>query len=217
MPHESLMERTIPMRRLFSIAVLSVTGLGLLAGCPPKNPTGVDGESVDGTEAYRRAVTEKTLPDGIVLVEIDLNGDGVPEIFNHYRERADAPRLLVRKDADLNRDGKVDIQSWFDEQGKLEREDMDGDYDGKMDMWDYYQDVDNDGQPDRVSNERDTDNDGIPNIWTYYSGDGTPTRKERDTNGDGRIDVWEKFDEEGKVIKSGRDVDFDGAVDERDE
>jgi len=169
------------------------------------------------TEAnpYRGAIQEKVLPDGVVLEEVDLNNDDRPEIFNHYRERADAPRLLIRKDADLNNDGKADTRSWYDEEGKLEREEMDQDFDGQLDLWDHYQDTDGDGTVERVSSERDTDYDGKPDIFTYYR-DGAPVRKERDTNGDGKIDAWEKFDSQGNVVKSGRDTNFDGSIDERD-
>ena len=197
-----------------SLAVL--VGLALvgsvgLAGCkkkPAVNP-------VEEANPYRNAVKEKVLPDGVVLEEVDLNNDSRPEIFNHYRVRTDAPRLLVRKDADLNNDGKADTRSWYDDEGKLEREEMDQDFDGQLDLWDHYQDTDGDGVVERVSSERDTDYDGKPDIFTYYR-DGAPVRKERDTNGDGKIDAWEKFDSRGNVVKSGRDTNFDGSIDERD-
>lgn len=191
--------------------LLLVVAVAVAAGCkkePEIDPT---------TEAnpYRDAVKEKMLPDGVILEEVDLNNDGRPEIFNHYRERADAPRLLIRKDADLNNDGTADTRSWYTAEGKLELEEMDQDFDGQTDLWDHYQDTDSDGVVERVSSERDTDYDGKPDIFTYYR-DGLPVRKERDTNGDARIDAWEKFDSEGNVIKSGRDKDYDGSIDERD-
>ena len=179
--------------------------------CGPKN-----GKSAkDGGAAANPSIVEKTLPDGLVLQEVDLNNDGQPEIFNYYRERSDAPRLLIRKDADLNRDGNVDIKSWFNNYGMLETEEMDGDFDGQIDMWDHYQDTDGDSSPERVSSEVDTDYDGKPDVFTYFR-DGKVIRKERDTNGDDRIDHWEKYDDKGNVIKSGRDTNFDGIVDERD-
>ena len=187
--------------------------LCLAAGACKKTPE--TDEIVEQANPYRDAVKTKALPDGLVLEEVDLNNDGRPEMFNRYRERADAPRLLVRKDSDLNDDGQVDVRSWYDEQGRLELEEMDGDFDGQIDMWDHYQDTDADGESERVSSEVDTDYDGKPNIFTYFR-DGVPVRKERDTNGDGRIDQWEKFDSEGKVVKRGADTDFDGSVDERD-
>jgi antitoxin component YwqK of YwqJK toxin-antitoxin module len=179
--------------------------------CGPKN--GKNGKNAN--EEKKTSIVEKTLPDGLILQEVDLNDDGRAEIFNYYRERTDAPRLLVRKDADLNRDGNIDIKSWFDDFGLLEMEEMDGDFDGQIDMWDHYQDTDGDKSPERVSSEIDTDYDGQPDVFTYFR-NGKVIRKERDTNGDNRIDQWEKYDENGNVIKSGRDTNFDGIVDERD-
>lgn len=170
----------------------------------------------DKTTPFQTAITEKTLPDGLKLEEVDLNSDKRADIFNYYRERANAPRLLVRKDTDLDMNGKVDIRSWYDDYGKLELEEMDLDFDGQFDMKDHYEDTDGDGKPERVQSELDTDFDGTPNVFTNYL-NGKPVRKERDTNGDGRIDMWEKFDDAGNVIKAGRDTGpgFDGTVDER--
>ena len=180
--------------------------------CKPKT----DPNASPNSSPYRMAITEKTLPDGLTLEEVDLNGDGEPEIFNYYREREDSYRLLIRKDADLNMDGRVDVRSWFTDTGKLELEEMDGDFDGQYDMWDHYQDTDGDGAPERVASEVDTDFDGKADMFTYYR-DGKVIRKERDTNGDDRIDHWEKFDAQGVVVKSGSDSDYDGNVDQRDD
>ncbi len=194
---------TNPMRS----AHLAATCL-LLVACGKK--------SVDGAKAYDTPITEKPLPEeGLVLQEIDLDGDEMPEIFNYLRERTDAPRLLVRKEMDLNRDGKVDVISWFDETGRLEREEMDGDHDGTIDHVDHYQD----GK--RVMSQYDTDYDGVANVHKYYvrteEGSMLLDRKERDTDGDGHIDVWERFDPKGEVIRTGRDTDGDGKMDVREE
>lgn len=202
-------------QRVAAVApVVALVLVGSLAlGACKKKP--VDEAIADQTNPFRNAIKEKVLPDGLILEEVDLNNDGRPEMFNHYRERADAPRLLVRKDSDLNNDGRVDVRSWYDESGGLELEELDGDFDGQIDMWDHYQDTNGDGVAERVSNEIDTDYDGAPNIFTYYR-DGLAVRKERDTNGDGKIDHWEKFDSTGNVVKSGRDTNYDGSIDERD-
>jgi len=166
-------------------------------------------------KSYNTRVSEKKTDDGLILQEIDLDADGHPDIRNFYRERADAPRLLVRKELDLNRDGKIDVISYFDADGNLDREDMDSDYDGVFDWTDHYQ------KGVRVMSEYDTDQDGKPNVFKYYirAEDGTMylDRKERDEDGDGKIDVWERFSPLGEVIRTGRDTDGDGKVDVRDE
>jgi hypothetical protein len=103
----------------------------LLSGCAKKGTTAAD-------EAYVNRVTERPAgEDGLLGQDIDLDADGAPDIKNYYRERSDAPRLLVRKELDLNRDGKIDVLSFFDADGNLEREEMDSDYDGTLDWTDH--------------------------------------------------------------------------------
>ncbi len=161
-------------------------------------------------------ITERALPDeGLVVQEIDLDGDGRADVFNYYRERAEASRLRVKKEVDLDLDGTIDVISEFDEDGNLQRELMDSDFDGSLDWTDHYEN----GQ--RVMAEMDTDFNGLPDVYFYYTvAEGQRPRidrKERDTNGDGLIDFWERFDAEGNVIRTGRDIDGDGKMDERDE
>lgn len=187
-------------------ALLLLTGV---AGCPKKVQTAAVDE-VKAQEDFR--IVEKVLADGMIIQEIDLNEDRKPDVFNTYQPRANAPRLLVRKEVDLNLDGQVDKITYFNEQGELEREEMDGDFDGHFDWTDHYQDN------LRVMTEVDTDANGKMDQFSYY--EGTPpriTRKERDTNGDSLIDIWERFDENGVVNRTGRDTNGDGKMDERDE
>ena len=112
------------------MAGVVVLSLGCAKSSEETSPAAEDGP---------KAVVEKALPEeGLVLVEVDLDINGVPDIFNYYRERDDAPRLLVKKEVDLNYDGRVDVVSYFDIRGDLEREEMDGDFDGTFDTTDYY-------------------------------------------------------------------------------
>ena len=176
-----------------------------LAACGKRNQTPV--ESLPGSTPG--AVTERT-EGGLVVQEVDLNGDGRPEIFNHYRKTLDGTRFLVKKALDLDMDGSVDVVSWFDDAGRLTKEEMDGDFDGRFDWIDHYQ------QGVRVMSEVDTDYDGKPNVWSYYA-DGRIERKERDLDGDGHVDYWERFDAEGNVVTTGADTDGDGMLDVRDQ
>ena len=190
------------------MAVLALGALGT-GGCR-KDP-------YKGSEsAYTKRVTKRNVPEeGLVAQDVDLDADGAPDIKNYYRERSDAPPLLVRKEMDLNRDGKVDVISFLNPDGDLDREEMDSDYDGQFDWTDHYQ------KGVRVMSEYDTDADGRSNVFKYYirGDDGTMRleRKERDEDGDGKIDVWERFSASGEVIRTGRDTDGDGRVDVRDE
>lgn len=148
--------------------------------------------------------------EGLVVQEIDVNGDGSADVFNYMREREDAPPLMVRKETDLNWDGRIDVRAWFDESGILIKEEMDGDFDGRVDWTDHYQ------GSRRVFSEVDTDFDGVFDLFKYYE-NGDVRRKERDSDKDGRVDLWEYLDDQGNVIKTGRDIDGDGVMDVRSE
>jgi hypothetical protein len=174
-----------------------------LFGCP--KPTDVE------EAAPIPPVIERTTADGLIVQEVDLNGDHKADIVNTLRPRANADALLMRKESDLNLDGHADVITVFTDEGEVEREEIDGDFDGRFDWVDHYQ------SKQRVMSEVDSDGDGKMDIFSYY--EGTPpriSRKERDTNNDGRIDFWERFDEFGKVTKTGRDTDGDGKMDERE-
>ncbi len=168
---------------------------------------GARGPSV-GSEAS--LLTERPTSNGLVEQQIDLNGDENADVYNYYRERSEANRLLVRKEVDLNWDGKIDVRTWFTEDGQIEKEEMDGDFDDRVDWIDHYKG----GR--RVMSEIDTDYNGAMDLFKYYEG-GNLRRKERDSKGDGRIDFWEYLDDEGNVIRTGRDLDGDGVMDIRDE
>ncbi|NCG21190.1 MAG: hypothetical protein GWP91_19435 [Rhodobacterales bacterium] len=193
------------------VTALSLAALMFTLGCAPKNT-----QTSAGEDMFDNMVREKSVgAQGLIRQSIDFDGDEDAEIYNFFRERADAARLLVRKELDLNRDGKMDVVSFFDDDGNLEKEEMDGDYDGVFDWTDHYQ------KGIRVMSEYDTDNDGRANVFKYYDigADGIARidRKERDTDGDGKIDIWERFNADGEVIRTGRDIDGDGKMDVREE
>jgi hypothetical protein len=168
-----------------------------------------------GTEAPAENLVTESSTEGTVEQKIDFDANGQAEVTNYYRERAEGSRVLVRKELDLNRDGKADVITFVDERGSIEKEQMDGDFDGKFELTDTYQ------AGVRMATEYDTDGDGRPNVFKYYLKDPAGKvyldRKERDEDGDGRVDVWEKFDASGAVIITGRDADGDGKMDERQE
>ncbi len=175
----------------------------MLIACAPKG-----GSETTGAADVAGMLTERPTESGLIEQQIDLNGDGQADVFNFYRERTEGTRLLVRKEVDLNWDGRVDVRTWFDVANQIEKEEMDGDFDGMVDWVDHYQ------GGKRVLSKIDTDYDGSFDLYKIFEG-GKVRRKERDTNGDGNIDFWEYLDEGGRVIKTGRDIDGDGVMDIR--
>ena len=177
-------------------------GLVLLPAC--------GGKKKDAGELRRASVISMApAEEGLTRQAIDINGDGTADVYNYMREREDAAALMVRKETDLNWDGRIDVRAWFNDTGELTKEEMDGDFDGRVDWVDHYQ------GDRRVMSEVDTDFDGTFDLFKYYEGNAV-RRKERDSDHDGRVDFWEYFDEQGNVVKTGKDLDGDGVMDVRE-
>jgi hypothetical protein len=176
-----------------------------LFACGPKNT-----DANNASEDVAGTLSERTTGDGLVEQQIDLNGDGRADVFNYYQDRGEGTRLLIRKEVDLNWDGRLDVRTWFDPAGTIEKEEMDGDFDGRVDWVDHYQ------GGKRVLSEVDTDYDGNFDLFKVYES-GRVRSKQRDTDGDGEVDFWEYLDDNGNVVKTGRDIDGDGVMDVRED
>jgi len=140
----------------------------------------------------------------------DLRRRGKPDEWVYTISTKDASgrpvERRVRREADLNGDGKVDLVQWFNDQGELTKETLDLDYDGKVDATLYYE------KGKKVRTEKDLDGDGRIDTWNFYDGNEKLVRKERDVKGTGRVDYWEYW-ENGAIDRIGEDLDGDGAVD----
>lgn len=170
-----------------------------LAGCKTTQ-TKKDTEEVASEE--QSAIVETQSVGKLRKEAIDLNNDKQPDIFNYYA--TDQRRRLVRKESDINFDGKVDVTSHY-EDGNLTREEIDADFDGRLDWTDFYQD----GK--RIRQEADTQWDGKTDTWKFFE-EGKVIRKERDLNQDGKPDFFEYYQND-EVIRIGRDTDGDGKED----
>jgi hypothetical protein len=209
------------MTHAVRIATVLLAGFALGA-CPkkPTTPSTSGGEATGGganagaaqAPGLSAEVTETITEEGLIRREIDLNGDGMPDIVNLIRPLEDE-RVAVAKNTDLNFDGKFDVFTEFDAFGQISRERIDTDFDGDIDTIDLYKDG------ARVKSDRDIDFDGDFDVFAFYvvetDGRVRLDRKESDTDGNAKIDLWERFDVEGKLIRAGRDLDNDGKIDER--
>lgn len=112
----------------------------------------------------------------------------------------------VRRELDLNGDGRIDLVRLYDEDGKLKSDEVDSDFDGTFDRILYYRDA------HITRREIDADQDGrFEEVRQYIKG--ALFRVERDTTGDGKPDFW-MFFKEGVLERAGIDVDGDGIIDE---
>ena len=143
------------------------------------------------------------------VTEFDLNHDQKPDVWSYTVKAKDAEGRdidrLVRRELDINWDGKVDIARYYDANEQIEREALDLDFDGKVDQTNFYE------KGQLVRKERDLDYDGRTDLWIFFE-KGKIVRKERDLNADGRIDYWEYW-ENDQVDRIGEDLDGDGTVD----
>jgi hypothetical protein len=89
---------------------------------------------------------------------------------------------------DTNKDGKAD--TWTYAEGtRIERIEIDRDWDGTVDRWEYY------GLGNVITKVgASTRDDGVADEWAFQRLDGSLERVETDTDRDGSIDKWEAFD-----------------------
>ena len=139
------------------------------------------------------------------VTTVDLAHRGKPDVWKYTRKDASGKEILLRKEKDLNGDGKVDTWERYEPDGSLSRVAYDLDFDGRPDVTLYFE------KDQLVRKEMAFGFDGVPRAFAYYE-KGKLVRKERDTNGDGKVDTWEYW-ENGEVDRIGVDLDGDGQVD----
>jgi hypothetical protein len=137
--------------------------------------------------------------------EFDLNRDGKPDSYQFVKV-IDNEQVVVRKETDVNFDGRIDLVRNLSDKGDLLSERLDMDFDGKIDVVVFFE------KGIIVRKEYDTNFDSKVDEWLFFD-KGNLSRKEADLNYDGRVDYWEYF-EGGKLDRVGVDRDYDGNVDE---
>ncbi len=94
---------------------------------------------------------------------------------------------VPRVEMDLNEDGKVDFARVYNARGLLDHDEYDYNLDGMMDDFVYYENV------TPVREEIDSDYNGKIDIWVYLSEGKYIRRWERDLDGDGTFDKAQDF------------------------
>ncbi|MDF1565234.1 MAG: hypothetical protein P1V51_19510 [Deltaproteobacteria bacterium] len=190
------------MKSIAWICALALA-LPLAAACGKKGAKGPEAgmEAAGGEDGDARLAGP-----GDWVKEYDLNRDDEPDVFHHYAKDADGTDRIVRKDLDINWDGRIDVLRWYDKKERVTKEDFDLDFDGKIDVTNFY-----DEAGKLIRKEADLDFNGRTDLWKHYEG-GKLVRKERDTSGDGRVDYFEYY-ENGEIDRIGEDLDGDGTVD----
>ncbi len=188
---------------------LLVGSLGLLAACSGGDQKGAGNPPTGITTS--KEDRSRCNASGKRVVTLDLNQDNQPDVWKMYATKSEGGskvEVLACKEQDLNYDGRKDIWIYYDDQGNREMEEMDLDFDGKIDLVT----IRRGGKV--VRQELDTNYDGKADIWKYYSEE-VLERVERDSNNDGKVDYWEYY-EGGQLDRVGYDKDGDGKPEDFD-
>lgn len=199
---------TGPALRAF--ALLFVASLGGVVACASDEGAtkGDGGGGLFGgdTRAGAARIAEDTFDAGCCQKrELDLNRDGKPDAYQ-FTKVIDEQPVVVRKEVDVNFDGKIDLIRDLSDKGELVDERLDNDFDGRIDLVVFFE------KGVIVRKEYDTNFDAKVDLWRFFD-KGAMLREEADLNYDGKVDYWEYF-EGGKLDRVGIDRDADGNVDE---
>ncbi len=197
------------------ISLLTVVALFMLAGgcsSTPEKPDEGPAAGPSGSDAQSgKAGGPSEAAEGETVTKYDLNHDKKPDVWAYHGELADpqnpgkTKKGIIRKEWDLNFDGKIDIKQFFDYKGRLVKDWIDFDFDGIFDAITYYKD----GK--KVRQEINYDTDEQPECFKYFE-KGKLVRVERDRDSNGKIDQWEYY-KDGKLDRIGKDEDGDGEID----
>ncbi|HTM21638.1 MAG TPA: hypothetical protein VL172_14050 [Kofleriaceae bacterium] len=146
----------------------------------------------------------------------DLNGDKHADMWKLYKV-VKGSRILTCRQGDLNFDGNKDMVMALNDNGNVEFEKIDLDFQKGFDAFYKYEEQPGGRQSLLYEVQRDSNFDGKYDILEKYDSAGKITELQRDSNGDAKPDVWEQYDD-GELIAILYDEEpYDGKVDRREE
>ena len=145
--------------------------------------------------------------ENISVTKIDSNKDGKPELIKIFQIGENDKKFLIRKELDINADGKIDYIYNYGKESKLSSIEIDHDFDGNIDEKRFL----NEKTGVLLRKEIDINFDKKPDIITIYENN-LPIAKTIDKDADGKIDTWEEY-ESGELSKILFDTNNDGIPD----
>lgn len=131
----------------------------------------------------------------------DLNEDGKKDAWRTFVLEG-RERRLTQKTFDLNFDGKVDFRRFYNTNNRVERDEMDKDFDGTFDQVIIYK------NNQMIRKEVSLSGDSHPEVVKYYDlGELKYVKYDKDR--DRKYEYWEYFRGE-KLARIGYDSDQDG-------
>ena len=158
----------------------------LLFSCKPKYQI----KNTENTQTLPQTVAF-TEPENTTISTVDEDGNGTPEIWTY--KNPDSEQVSIRA-LDLNQDGVQDMRTYFDQNGNITKEEFDGDFDGTVDIIDYYT------NNERVESHIDTNTDKTFDVFRFYK-DSVLKREELDINYDNSIDIRYNYNNDGTRSK----------------
>lgn len=161
----------------------------------------VEDDGVDIDERPERARYDNLSTEGLTVERADLDGTGEADQWTFLDDDGE----VVRVERDMNFDGRVDLWEYY-EGGELVEEEMSLDSAKQIDAVIFY----TDGVIRRQ--QMASGFDGTFAIEKFYDSDRQLRRVERDTSNDGQVDTWDYYDD-GQRVRIGWDTIGDGQPD----
>jgi hypothetical protein len=199
------------MKRVVFVVALLAFGCGK-KGNGPEEPKGMEGTGGKGPQV------DGTLcdTDGKEVETYDLNGDGKADMWKLFK-MAKGSKILTCKQGDLNFDGNKDMVLALNDNGNVEFEKIDLDFQKGFDAFYKYEEQPGGRQSLLFEVQRDSNFDGKYDILEKYDSGGKITELQRDSNGDAKPDVWEQYDDGTLIAILYDEKPYDGKVDRREE
>lgn len=171
------------------------------SGCGSRSTTETDA-SVQKVARQQRVRHENVNFSSMDVEGFDIDGDGEADVL-HYSKNG----VLRIARYDLDFDGRIDMDAYYDEEGRLEERSFYLNDDEAVDVIALYE------AEALVEKYVSIDFDEQFPVAKYYGPEGDLLRVERDSDGDGHTDVWEYYDA-GELVRVARDTDGDGSPDQ---
>jgi len=201
-----------PHRFLAALTLASLPLMVALAACGGTKASSVSKSkpAAISSDKFKNATRCDTSKPGRELSYHDVSGHGKADMveviaYSKGSSGTATEGRVVCMEVDTNRDGVLDLLRTFADNGALESEEADRNFDGKSDIWINYE------KGVIAKQSFDSKFSGKADEFHYYK-DGKLKRIERDRNADGNVDVWE-FYVTGRLERMGVDLDFNGRVD----
>ena len=150
-------------------------------------------------QVIKKSSLQEIPPDDVQPIDVD--GDGKAEAWRKFVLEGREKRL-VQKSYDLDQDGDIDFRRYYTKNDKVERDEMDRDFDGTFDQVIYYQ------NNQMIRKEVSLSGDAHPEVVKYYDlGELKYVKYDKDR--DRKYEYWEYFRGD-KLARIGYDSDQDG-------